>query len=84
MRFKGECVPIEVKATTGKTKSLKTVLKNRNVYHIDNAIKLGQHNVGRDGAILTLPLYMGFLIKDSLSSLIIPDLDLSSLSASAL
>ena len=33
MRYKGECVVLEVKAKSGKTKSLKTVLKNKNVYH---------------------------------------------------
>ena len=76
MRFKGECVVLEVKAKSGKTKSLTTVLKNRNVYHVCNAIKLGQSNVGREGEILTIPLYMGFLIEDVLANVIIPDVDL--------
>ena len=79
VRLKGECVILEVKAKTGKTKSLATVLKNKNVYHVNNAIKLGQYNVGRDGEILTIPLYMGFLIEDKLANAIIPDVDLSSL-----
>ncbi|WP_262888527.1 hypothetical protein [Bacteroides acidifaciens] len=26
-----------------------TVLKNKDVYHVKNAIKLGQYNVGREG-----------------------------------
>ena len=76
MRFKGECVVLEVKAKSGKTKSLTTVLKNRNVYHVCNAIKLGPYNVGREGEILTIPLYMGFLIEDVLANVIIPDVDL--------
>ena len=76
MRFKGECVVLEVKAKSGKTKSLTTVLKNSNVYHVCNAIKLGQYNVGREGEILTIPLYMGFLIEDVLANVIIPDVDL--------
>ena len=42
-----------------------------------NAIKLGQYNVGRDGEVLTVPLYMGFLVKDKLADVIIPDIDLS-------
>ena len=29
-----------------------TVLKNKDVYHVNNAIKLGQYNVGREGDIL--------------------------------
>ena len=77
VRYKGECVVIEVKAKSGKAKSLRTVLKNKNVYHINNAIKLGMYNVGREGEVLTIPLYMGFLIKDNLADIIVPDIDLS-------
>ena len=77
VRYKGECVVIEVKARTGKTKSLRTVLKNKNVYHVNHAIKLGKYNVGREDEVLTIPLYMGFLIKDSLADVIVPDIDLS-------
>lgn len=75
-RFKGECVVLEVKSKSGKTKSLNTVLKNKNIYHINNAIKLGKYNVGRERETLTIPLYMGFLIKDKLSEIIVPDVDL--------
>lgn len=79
VRFKGECVIIEVKAKTGKAKSMTTVLKNKDVYHVNHGIKLGQYNVGREGNILTILLYMGFLIKDKLPVSIIPDVDLSRL-----
>ncbi len=75
VRFKGECVILEVKAKTGKAKSMTTVLKNKDIYHVKNAIKLGQYNVGREGNILTIPLYMGFLIKDRLKDTTIPDID---------
>mgnify|MGYP000297842434 FL=1 len=64
IRYKGKCTPIEVKATKGNTKSLKTVLKNTEVYHLDSAIKLGDYNIGEENNILTLPLYMGFLLND--------------------
>jgi predicted AAA+ superfamily ATPase len=76
VRYKSECVVIEVKAKSGQTKSLKTVLKNKNVYHINNAIKLGKFNVGREGEVLTIPLYMGFFIKEKLADVIVPDIDL--------
>lgn len=79
VRFKGECVILEVKARTGKAKSMITVLKNKDVYHVNNAIKLGQYNVGREGEVLTIPLYMGFLVEEKLAEVIIPDVDLSSL-----
>ena len=76
-RLGGECVALEVKSKTGKAKSLSTVLRNEDVYHIGNAIKLGAYNVGREGKVLTVPLYMGFLVKDTLADVIIPDVDLS-------
>ena len=77
VRFKGECVLIEVKANTRKAKSMNTALKNKGVYHVNQAIKLGQYNVGRKGEVLTIPLYMGFLIKDEIKDSVIPDIDLS-------
>ena len=77
VRLNGECVVLEVKARTGRSKSMATVLRNKNVYHVNSAIKLGQYNVGRDGEVLTIPLYMGFLVKDKLADVIIPDIDLS-------
>ena len=77
VRFKGECVILEIKAKTGKSKSMTTVLKNKDVYHVKNAIKLGQYNVGREGDILTIPLYMGFLVNDKLADVIIPDVDVN-------
>jgi predicted AAA+ superfamily ATPase len=77
VRYNGECVVLEVKAKSGKAKSLKTVLKNKNVYHVNHAIKLGKYNVGREEEVFTIPLYMGFLIKDKLADIIVPDIDLS-------
>ena len=53
--------------------------QDEDVYHISNAIKLGAYNVGREGKVLTVPLYMGFLVKDTLADVIIPDVDLSRL-----
>lgn len=79
MRNNGKCIPIEVKATTGKSKSLNTVLKNRDVYHIDNGIKLGNYNVGRVSSVLTLPLYMGAIIRDADDLSVIPDVDIERL-----
>lgn len=79
VRFKGECTVIEVKAKSGKAKSVSTVLKHKEKYHVNNVIKLGQYNVGRQGEVLTIPLYMGFLIKDKLADVLIPDIDLSSI-----
>lgn len=62
IRYDGEAVIVEVKATTGNAKSVKTILKHPEKYHVRNAIKLGDYNIGRTGGVLTLPLYMAFLL----------------------
>ena len=62
--YKGECTPLECKATTGNTKSLKTVLKHPEHYHVYHALKVGDYNVGRNGPILTIPFYMAFMLTE--------------------
>lgn len=63
-RYKGSATLIEVKAATGNTKSAKTILAHPEKYHVNGAIKLGEYNVGRNDRMLTIPLYMGFLLKE--------------------
>lgn len=63
IRYKGECVLVEVKAANGNIKSTKTILNHPDKYHVYHAIKLGDYNVGRNESILTLPLYMAFLLR---------------------
>jgi len=64
IRYKGECVPVESKATTGNAKSMRTVLKHPEKYHVTSAIKLGDYNVGRSDQLLTMPMYMAFLLTE--------------------
>ena len=64
IRWRGECTLVEVKAETGNAKSAATILKHPEKYHVNQCIKLGNYNVGRSGKILTLPLYMGFLLYE--------------------
>lgn len=64
IRYQGQCTPIECKATTGNAKSMRTVLKHPEKYHVNNAIKLGNYNIGRNNQLLTLPLYMAFLLTE--------------------
>ena len=64
IRWRGQCTLVEVKAATGNTKSAKTILNHPEKYHVDGCIKLGDYNVGRSERILTLPLYMGFLLSE--------------------
>lgn len=62
VRMNGECVPLEVKARSAKSKSAKTVLSHPEKYQVKRIIKFGDYNIGRDGALLTLPNYMQFLL----------------------
>ena len=64
IRYRGECCPVECKARTGNAKSLQTVMKNPDHYHVSHAIKLGDYNVGVNGQMLTLPFYMAFLLTE--------------------
>lgn len=64
MRYKGECTLVEVKAVTGNVKSTKTILGHPEKYHVYNALKLGDYNIGRAGQILVLPLYLAFLLRE--------------------
>lgn len=62
IRYKGECVPVEVKAKNAQAKSIATVRKHPEKYGVKHFIKFGDYNVGRDGDLLTLPTYMQFLL----------------------
>ena len=66
-----------MKSTTNKAKSLRTVLKHQEKYHITHALKFGDYNVGREGAMLTLPSYMGFLLEfEGVEDIELPKLDI--------
>ena len=64
IRYHSECVLVEVKASTGNTKSTKTILQHPDKYHVYQAIKLGDYNIGEKDGILTLSVYMAFLLKE--------------------
>lgn len=61
-RYNGGFYLIEVKSTTGNTKSAKTILSHPEKYHVDGVVKLGQYNIGKVDKIFTIPLYLGFLL----------------------
>ncbi|MGN0205927.1 MAG: ATP-binding protein [Muribaculaceae bacterium] len=64
IRYNSKCTPVECKARTGNAKSLRTMLSHPEKYHIDSAFKMGDYNIGREGAVLTLPFYIAFLLKE--------------------
>ena len=64
IRYKGLSTPLEVKATNGNAKSMKTILAHPEKYDVYQAIKLADTNVGIKNNILTLPMYMTFLLTE--------------------
>lgn len=64
MRYKGLCTPVECKARTGNAKSIRTVLKHPEKYHVESVIKVGDYNVGQEDNLLTIPMYMAFLLTE--------------------
>ncbi len=63
-RYKGKGTLIEVKANNGNTKSARTILAHPEKYHVSQAIKLGDVNVGKTPTTSVLPIYMAFLLED--------------------
>jgi hypothetical protein len=79
--YKGECVPVEVKAKTAKAKSMSTALKHPDKYHVFHALKFGDYNVGRNGPLLTLPAYMEFLLDLEPKEIVLKPVDAASVNA---
>ena len=48
----------------GNAKSMNTVLRHPDKYHVTNALKLGDYNIGRKDQLLTLPMYLAFLLTE--------------------
>ena len=83
IRYKGECVPVEVKARTAQAKSISTVRKHPEKYGVKHFIKFGDYNIGRDGDLLTLPTYMQFLLDLEPEEIILEPIDTDALNALA-
>ena len=60
----GEVTLVEVKATTGNTKSSREVLSHPEVYHVSRCVKFGEYDVGESGGITTLPRFCVFLSEE--------------------
>ncbi|MGN0324264.1 MAG: ATP-binding protein [Oliverpabstia sp.] len=63
VRTKEYLVPIEVKATNGMAKSLRTMLKSNSYPDIKYGIKLTAGNIGYSDNIYTFPYFCAFLLK---------------------
>lgn len=63
VRTRDSLVPVEVKATNGRSKSLRTLIKSENYPDIKFGIKLIKGNIGIENDIHTFPYFCTFLLK---------------------
>ena len=83
IHYNNECTPVEVKASTAQAKSLKTVMKHPEKYHVRHALKFGDYNIGRENGVLTLPTYMQFLLDFEPEEIILEPIDIDAINALA-
>ena len=69
VRTADELIPVEVKATNGKAKSLRTLIESEKYTDIKKGIKLTGGNIGETNNILTFPYFCAFLIKQYLKQI---------------
>ena len=60
-------IPIDVKATDGKVRSIKSFIEDKNIKDINFGIKLAEKNIGFENNIYTFPYFLTFLLKRFLS-----------------
>ena len=63
VRTAKELIPVEVKATNGRAKSLRTLIRGEKYEDIRYGIKFTGGNVGYDDQIYTFPYFCAFLLK---------------------
>lgn len=72
VRAKNYLIPVEVKATNGVAKSLKTLIKSEHYKDITYGIKFVQGNIGFSDNIFTFPYFCSFLLKRYLKDFPMP------------
>lgn len=68
VRTASELIPVEVKSTNGKAKSLRTLIDNKKYSDIHYGIKFAGRNIGYGDNIYTFPFFCAFLLKRYLKS----------------
>ncbi len=63
VRTASELIPVEVKATNGRAKSLKTLIHSEHYPDIRSGIKFTGGNIGYSDNIYTFPYFCAFLLK---------------------
>lgn len=68
VRTQNNLVPVEVKAGDAKSRSLSSLIKNKNYSDISYGIKLGDFNVGHANDVYTFPYFCAFKVKEYLKN----------------
>jgi predicted AAA+ superfamily ATPase len=68
VRIASELIPLEVKAVSGRAKSLRTLIDSVKYEDINWGIKFSGGNIGYSDRIYTFPYYCAFLLKRYLKS----------------
>lgn len=63
VRTSSDLIPVEVKATNGKSKSLRTLIDGNKYADIHYGIKFAGSNIGYSDRIYTFPYFCAFLLK---------------------
>jgi predicted AAA+ superfamily ATPase len=69
LRTSGNLVPVEVKATNGRSKTLSTLIKGEHYPDITYGVKLTGGNIGFENGIYTFPHFCAFLLPRFLTEL---------------
>lgn len=63
VRTASELIPVEVKSTNGRAKSLRMLIENEKYEDIRYGIKFSGRNIGYGNNIYTFPFFCAFLLK---------------------
>ena len=69
LRSKSNLVPIEVKKTNGRSKSLRTLIESDHYPDISFGVKIADGNIGFENGIHTVPHFCAFLLREWLSQM---------------
>ena len=69
LRSKSNLVPIEVKKTNGRSKSLRTLIESDHYPDISFGVKIADGNIGFENSIHTVPHFCAFLLREWLSQM---------------
>ena len=63
VRTKEYLVPVEVKATNGRSKSLRVLIESERYPDIRFGMKLIGGNIGKENGLISFPYFCSFLLK---------------------